>query len=70
MQIFLNVFKRVESLLFAVSIGVTAGLFLGASLLSIVEVIYYFFFRACAKERKESIDENESVTQNILPFVL
>ncbi|BES96238.1 Amiloride-sensitive sodium channel [Nesidiocoris tenuis] len=53
-----------------VSIGVTAGLFLGASLLSIVEVIYYFFFRACAKERKESIDENESVTQNILPFVL
>lgn len=36
-----------------VSIGGTAGLFVGASLLSFVEIFYYFVVRPCYRIRKE-----------------
>ncbi|BES96243.1 Amiloride-sensitive sodium channel [Nesidiocoris tenuis] len=62
-----------------VSIGGTAGLFVGASLLTIVEVTYYFLFRARAtNELKDSEDKHEekektrpeNTAEGILPTVL
>ncbi|BES96242.1 Amiloride-sensitive sodium channel [Nesidiocoris tenuis] len=61
-----------------VSIGGAAGLFVGASLLTVLEVTYYFVFRSKRQSRgnrtrhedEVAQDGNGTVPQGLLPFVL
>lgn len=41
------------------SIGGSGGLFVGASLLTFVELLYYFTLRPCANDQKRKREENE-----------